>query len=113
VREASILDLLSTAIHGAPALAATYAGSKVMGALRGLGQDAFRAAAPNAYARVTAPLARAGEIAAAPERLLRQHAVPAALQRSPEEALLRGLAGTPGPTALDRSAPSVLTRGIR
>lgn len=97
---ASIMDLLSSGAHYAPGLAATAAASKVIGALKGLGQDAARVAAPKAYGAVARPLARAGEIAGAPERLLRQHVVPAALGRTPEEVLLRGLSGAPSSAPL-------------
>ena len=105
VREASaILDLLSSAAHHAPQLAATAAASKVVGALKGVGQDVARAAAPKTYAAVERPLARASALADLPEQALRRNVLPAALQRSPEELLLHGLARDPGPSP--RMAPS-------
>lgn len=104
VREASVLSLLSSAAHYIPELAATAAAGKVIGALKGVGQDVARTVAPKAYSAVSRPIAAAGAIADLPEQALRRNVLPAALQRSPEELLLRGLAGAPGPSP--RMAPS-------
>lgn len=105
VREASALQ---SVLHYLPELLSTAAAGKVVGALKNVGQDVARVAAPRAYAAAVRPLARASELAGTPERLLRQHVVPAALQRSPEEALLRALSGAPGSSRWLHMPPSAI-----